>query len=183
MLSAKAERRLESMFSGRDLVEARQALPDRLEGQNETGHENVALAIMKLSQGSLARLRYFAERARSYPEDIILLAGAPKALGVLPESLEKTLRGGPVTLADVEPQPFTDNDDLWERNGFGAAVYCVVCGELVSMDIFSNPMIELSCSTPEGVTKKKLVAVHGYCTNEGKSIAEAQGLGWRLESI
>jgi hypothetical protein len=183
MLSAKAEHRLQSMFSGQGLIEALQTLPEQLASQGEAGYENVVLAILKLSEGSLVRLRYFAERARSFPGDVILLARAPKELGAWPKSLEALLRGGPVALADVEPQPFTANDDLWERNGFGAAVFCVVCGELVSMDVFSNQLIELSCSTPEGFTRKKLVAVHEYCANEGKAIAKEQGFGWDHETI
>ncbi|HVC71803.1 MAG TPA: hypothetical protein VNC61_16225 [Acidimicrobiales bacterium] len=67
MISPKAEAKLAVLFPAQQLDEARQLLPEPSEGQNADGHENVVLAVIKLSEGNLIRLEYFANRTRAFP--------------------------------------------------------------------------------------------------------------------
>lgn len=174
MASEEAMKRLQSLFSDDNLAEALRLLP----GQQG---EDVVLAIVTLSEGSLDRLRYFAERARKYPTDVLFLR-EHVPLGEWSNELNGLLLGGPIEIPLTESATRNLEDDFWLRTGLGALQLCVVCGEPMSSDFAVNPRVELSRRAPFGV-ETKTEAVHLDCIDRGKATAHSQGYGWRMVSI
>jgi hypothetical protein len=170
------ESQLASRFPGAEQRnEARQLLP--------VGLKDVVLrSLIALSEGSLVRLGYFADRARLYPSDVVFLASYPSQLGTMPRRLRKILiEGGQVE--EFEPGPFprgTPNldQDLWIRSEYGPDVICVVCRKLVHRDPNCCPQVSLSRS-PTGMRQAKRVVVHTSCFAAGEAVAGHQGYGWK----
>ena len=179
VISGRAESKLEAMFSGEQLDEARRSLPEAFPGQADYGYENLVLAVLRLSEGDLARLKYFADRARSHPVDVVELVGYRPwliAFGEWPERRTQLLDGGPVRAPDAGILRQPEDADLWEKTGLVCLELCVVCGELVSRDPLGNPKIVL---TDLGSGAEKLVTAHRRCMDEGQALALSQDYGWR----
>ncbi|HEY5252319.1 MAG TPA: hypothetical protein VIJ09_11685 [Acidimicrobiales bacterium] len=128
-LPARVETKLSVLFAGSEREEALRLLPERPAAFGEYGYERLLMSITKLSEGELERLAYFADRGRRYPEDVVQWGALREVRStVKPRSKVKLLerqcrlRGGPITMADVEPNPLADDDDLWDGLGAGRAL-------------------------------------------------------------
>jgi len=179
MVPSRAEAKLSALFQGRDLEEAIDGLPGRPAGYGDQGYELLLMSIIKLSEGQLERLKYFADRALDHPEDVVQLGLNREAKSTIKprKRIEDIphLSGGPVTIPDVPPNPLADDDDLWEGLGHGSAVLCSVCRkEYGSFD----PEVWLYRGTKAEGRSAKRIHVHPRCLRSGEALALSQGYGW-----
>ena len=104
VISPLVEAQLASRFPGPEQDEARSLLPRRLSEGTDAYCEAVQLALIALSEGSLIRLSYFANRAQAHPGDVVFLAGFP--FKSIPAGLRKMyLTGGPLAKLEAGPYP------------------------------------------------------------------------------
>jgi hypothetical protein len=177
VISQKAYEKLQLVFSGNELEEAFRLLPHPFPGQSQEGYDAVTIAVVELSEGEYDRLRYFSERARDHPSDVVILAGY-RGIRSFAEAPKGVLRGGRVTVPDVEPNPLLSSDDLWERCGTAQLQFCVVCEQPVSKRGSQNRSVMLGRHLSNRVFVKKLITVHRHCMEEGHRMAELQGYAW-----
>jgi hypothetical protein len=182
MIPGRVEAKLSALFSGHELDEAVRLLPPRPSTFGDDGYDELLMAITKLSEGDLDRLRYFASRAHDFPDDVVGWGRLREVRSTLrPRSkvqmLEKgcRLRGGPMAIADVTPNPLADDEDLWHGLGVATAFLCSVCRQEYGS---VTPEIWLSQRVEAGGLSARRIRVHPSCIPDGESLARAQGYGW-----
>jgi hypothetical protein len=181
MISPAVQAKIRTLFAEQEYDVVVALLPRQLDAQPDELYERLLLSVLALSEGDISRLSYFVDRACTYPGDIAILSRYPRALGPMPAEMIRALRGGPVTVPDIDPHPGNRDNDLWTKNGAGAMLLCVVCGELVSHDFAGNPRVVLSRSSAGGGrARRKPVTVHPDCEATGRTLAAAQGYGWEV---
>jgi hypothetical protein len=180
IIPGKVEVTLGTMFP-EHIAEARAILPDRLHDQSDDVYAVLLWLVLKLSEGSIERLSYFADRARAFPADVWLLGQSPEPAHRLLKLLIRNLLGGSVTITERGPVRMRQPDDLWDRGYITSAFHCIVCGLVVSKSGSLLPTVMLSRSGHSGVTRLESqvrVWVHYPCRAEGSRLAREQGYGW-----
>lgn len=180
MWSTLVESQLRSRFFGDDLQAARSLLPVAPSDRAVAQHETLLLAVIELSEGSLSRLQYFANRAQDYPFDVIQFASFPPTIV---GNRVNHLEGGPLQKLKTGPYPVGTPSldlDLWIRSRLAPGMVCIVCRKIVSKDIWANPVVRLSRTADQGLRQTITVTAHDRCMSQGRSIAEDQGYGWEL---
>jgi len=170
-LPDQVARKLEAMFSGQDIAEVQKIL---LEELPEQPNERVLIWVIKLSEGSLPRLQYFARRACDFPGDVMWLAYNPEPYQRWPKPFKRMLQGGPVTITEHGPRTMEQEDDLWERNEIDGPMRCIVCGTKVRFG-YAYLSQRRAPDVPWGSSR---VPVHRECRAEGEALAHEQGYGW-----
>jgi hypothetical protein len=184
MVPSRVEAKLSAIFQGSDLQEALDALPGRPAGSTDHWYDLLLMSITKLSEGQLERLKYFAERALVFPEDVVQL-GQTRELRSTIKPRKRTrgiphLSGGPVALPDVPPNPLADDEDIWEGLGIGAAMLCSVCRKEYGSP---DPEIWLYRVSEGGGRSASRIHVHPRCLQAGEALALSQGYGWHHGSL
>lgn len=179
-LSDRVLASVRELFGEDDVAEAESVLRQVASGGNT--RDKPLLWILALSEGSLTRLRYFADRAVSFPNDIAKLAHMPETDRGWPTRAGMWLQGGPVTVTERGPRRRTFGTDLWDRITATtlAPLVCPVC--LEELDLRSGiQAIEVSRVVRTGGARfrhEMSSQVHPQCLDGARTMAHAQGYGW-----
>lgn len=180
-LANRVEGQLRMTFNGVDEIVAARAILKRLDIlRREAIYKEVLLGVLQISGASLDSLRYFTERARQYPTDIMrIVTHGPALLPDQQDRLEQLLSGGRLERS-IPPELLRKSDDLWSGEylwDLGLPVHCVVCGEVVSQDVSANPQVIMRRSDQDGDVEIRVTA-HPHCMALGRQRATEQGTSW-----
>lgn len=166
------------LFSGRDVEAATRLLPRQGEGQTDWQYERMVAQVLALSEGSLRRLKYFAERAADFPGDIRVLTKMAETEHGFPKTA--LLMGGEIEISERGPRRRAFPTDIWGRATRIVPYVCVVCLESIEESAVAIVYVSSITSAGGSPHRREMIAmVHRTCMDLGRSQAHAEGCGWK----